>query len=81
MFADYESCYSSLEKTCRALVLETQRLRHYMLYYMTLLISPMDPLKYLFKKPTLSRRLARWHLLLAEFYISYAEINERAGHC
>lgn len=24
MFADYESCYSSLEKTCRALVLETK---------------------------------------------------------
>lgn len=26
----------------------------------------LDPLKYLFEKPALSRRLARWHLLLAE---------------
>ncbi|XP_043687919.1 uncharacterized protein LOC122639154 [Telopea speciosissima] len=31
----------------------------------------MDPLKYLFKKPALTGRLARWLLLLAEFDIMY----------
>lgn len=49
-FADYESHYSVLEKTCCALVWKTQRLRHYMLYHTTILISRMDPLKYLFEK-------------------------------
>lgn len=53
-FADYESLGSTLEKICCALVWLTQRLRHYMLYHMTLLISPTDPMKYLFEKPALS---------------------------
>lgn len=53
-FADYESWYSSLEKTYSTLIWPVQRLHHYMLYHTTTLISQMDPLKYLFKKPTLS---------------------------
>ena len=31
----------------------------------------MDPLKYLFEKPTLSGRLLRWLILLAEFDLKY----------
>ena len=31
----------------------------------------MDPLKYLFEKPTLSGRLSRWLILLAEFDLKY----------
>jgi hypothetical protein len=31
----------------------------------------MDPIKYLFEKPGLSGRTARWQLLLAEFDITY----------
>ena len=31
----------------------------------------MDPLKYLFEKPTLSGRLLRWLTLLAEFDLKY----------
>ena len=31
----------------------------------------MDPLKYLFEKPALSRRLSRWLILLAEFDLKY----------
>ena len=31
----------------------------------------MDPLKYLFEKPTLSGRLSRWLILLAEFNLKY----------
>ena len=32
----------------------------------------MDPLKYLFEKPTLSGRLSRWLILLVEFDLKYA---------
>ena len=31
----------------------------------------MDPLKYLFEKPTLSGRLSRWLILLAKFDLKY----------
>ena len=31
----------------------------------------MDPLKYLFKKPSLSERLSKWLILLAEFDLKY----------
>ena len=31
----------------------------------------MDPLKYLFEKPTLSGRLSRWLILLVEFDLKY----------
>ncbi|KAL0559476.1 hypothetical protein IC582_004087 [Cucumis melo] len=47
-FTNYESKYSLLEKTCCALAWTTQRLRQYMLYYTTWLISKMDPIKYIF---------------------------------
>ncbi|KAK0594537.1 hypothetical protein LWI29_010064 [Acer saccharum] len=63
--------YSSLEKACLSLVWATQRLRHYMLAYQVWLLSRMDPLKYLFEKPALSGRTARWQLLLSEFDITY----------
>ena len=47
----YELKYSPLEKTCWALVWCTRRLRHYMLSFPVILISRMDPIKYLFEKP------------------------------
>ena len=31
----------------------------------------MDPLKYLFEKPTLNGRLSRWMIFLAEFDLKY----------
>ncbi|XP_026392711.1 uncharacterized protein LOC113288000 [Papaver somniferum] len=67
----YESKYSTLEKTCISLVWATQRLRHYMLSHSAQLLSRMDPLKYLFEKPMISGRTARWQLLLEEFDITY----------
>ncbi|KAJ0103356.1 hypothetical protein Patl1_05516 [Pistacia atlantica] len=57
-FTDYETRYSSLEKTCCALAWSAHRLRHYMLNFTTMLITRMDPLKYIF-------------MLLAEFDIIY----------
>ena len=70
-FTDYESKYSSLEKMCCALVWTAQRLRQYMLYHTTWLIAKLDPIKYIFEKPSLSGRIARWQVLLSEFDIVY----------
>jgi hypothetical protein len=66
-----EERYTALEKTCWGLVWASKKLRHYMLAYSVVLISRMDPLKYLFEKPALTGKLARWLLLLAEFDIRY----------
>ena len=35
------------------------------------MVARMDPLKYLFEKPTLSGRLLRWLILLAKFDLEY----------
>lgn len=42
-----------------------------MLYYTTWLISKMNPIKYVFEKPSLSQRIARWQVLLLEYDIVY----------
>ena len=68
---DYESKYSSLEKMCCALAWAAQRLRQYMLYHTTWLITRLDPIKYIFEKPSLSERIAKWQVLLSEFDILY----------
>ena len=70
-FADYESRYSPLEKMCCALAWATQKLRQYMLYHTTWLIAKLDPIKYVFEKPSLFERIARWQVLLSEFDILY----------
>ena len=36
-----------------------------------MLVSRLDPIKYLFEKPALTGRLARWLLLLSEFDLKY----------
>ena len=70
-FTDCESRYSLLEKTCCALVWAARRLRQYMLTHTTLLILKMDPIKYIFEKPALSGRIARWQVILNEYDIQY----------
>ena len=70
-FTDYESKYSSLEKMCCVLAWAAQRLRQYMLYHTTWLIARLDPIKYIFEKPSLSERITRWQVLLSEFDILY----------
>ncbi|XP_077228548.1 uncharacterized protein LOC143861512 [Tasmannia lanceolata] len=69
--SEYEQKYTSLEKTCLALVWATERLRHYLLSHRVLLLSRMEPLKYLFEKPALTGRTTRWLLLLSKFDITY----------
>jgi len=59
-FTGCESRYSMLEKTCCALAWAAKRLHHYMVNHTTWLISKMVPIKYIFEKPALTRRIARW---------------------
>ena len=53
-----------------------QRLRQYMLYHSTWLIARLDPIKYIFEKPSLSEKIVRWKVLLSEFDILY--VSQRA---
>ncbi|XP_052877211.1 uncharacterized protein LOC108451631 [Gossypium arboreum] len=68
--------YSPIEKLCCALIWTTRRLRQYMLYYTTWLISKLDPLKYMMESNALTGRMARWQILLSEFDIVY--VNQKA---
>ncbi|KAG8481511.1 hypothetical protein CXB51_026366 [Gossypium anomalum] len=70
-FTDCEMRYSPIEKLCCALIWTTRRLRQYMLYHTTWLISKLDPLKYMMESTALNGRMARWQILLSEFDIVY----------
>ncbi|XP_073219507.1 uncharacterized protein [Cicer arietinum] len=70
-FTDVETRYTMLERTCCALAWVAHRLRQYMLCHTTYLISKMDPIKYIFVKPALTRRIARWQVMLSEYDITY----------
>ncbi|KAG5227324.1 Integrase, catalytic core [Salix suchowensis] len=70
-FMECESRYTMIEKLCCALAWAAKRLRQYMLYHTTWLISRLDPLKYICEKPYLSSRIARWQVLLSEYDIVY----------
>ena len=43
--------------------------------YSILLVSRLDPLRYLFNRPVLTGRLMRWLVLLTEFDIQYVTQN------
>ncbi|KAK5777039.1 hypothetical protein PVK06_045004 [Gossypium arboreum] len=75
-FTEYEAKYPSIEKYCCVLVWVARRLRQYMLYHTTWLISKLDPIKYMMESPTLSRRMARWQILLSEYDIVY--VNQKS---
>ena len=68
---EYECKYIMIERLCLALVWATRRLRHYVTEYSILLVSRLDPLKYLFDRPVLTGRLMGWLVLLIEFDIQY----------
>ncbi|KAG8472581.1 hypothetical protein CXB51_034367 [Gossypium anomalum] len=75
-FTDCEKRYSPIEKLCYALIWTTRRLRQYMLYHTTWLISKLDPLKYMMESNALNGRMTRWQILLSEFDIVY--VNQKA---
>ncbi|GAU25046.1 hypothetical protein TSUD_155200 [Trifolium subterraneum] len=70
-FTDCESRYTSLEKTYCALAWAARRLRQYMMTHTTWLISKMDPIKYIFEKPALTGKVARWQMFLSEYNLQY----------
>ncbi len=83
---DYETRYTAVEKSCYALFWEVQKLRHILLAYQVLVVARIGPLKYLFEKPALTRKLSRWLILLAKFDLTYAAKNTIKGmviaeHC
>ncbi|KAG8493347.1 hypothetical protein CXB51_010679 [Gossypium anomalum] len=70
-FIECEMRYSPIEKLCCALIWTTRRLRQYMLYHTTWLISKLYPLKYMMDSTALNGRMERWQILLSEFDIVY----------
>ena len=47
-FTEHESKYPPVKKICCTLAWTAQRLRQYLLYHTTWLISKLDPIKYIF---------------------------------
>lgn len=69
----YELNYSLIEWACLAIVFASQNLRHYMLRQKKMLISKIDPLKYLLSRAALTGCLAKWVMILSEFDIEYVD--------
>ncbi|XP_019427152.1 PREDICTED: uncharacterized protein LOC109335473 [Lupinus angustifolius] len=70
-FNECKSRYATIERTCCALVWASKRLRQYMLYYTTSIVSRMDPLRYTFESPHVSLRREKWQMMLSEFDVKY----------
>lgn len=51
-----------------------------MLNQNTMLVDRVDPLKYLLNKATLTRRLAKWVMILSEYGMKYFYRNAIKGH-
>ena len=54
-----------------AVIWATKKLRHYFQSYRVQAISKYDPLRYLQQTTSITRKLARWLVLLTEFDIDY----------
>ncbi|XP_054808687.1 uncharacterized protein LOC129310801 [Prosopis cineraria] len=70
-FNECEARYPMIERTCCGLVWATRRLRQYMLYYTTWLISRVDPLKYIFESPHIAGRVLKWQVVLSKYDIKH----------
>ena len=70
-FTSCEINYIAIEKMCCALAWASGKLRQYMFYFTTRLISYMDPIKYIFKKPSFTGKISCWQMLLSEFGIMF----------
>lgn len=51
-----------------------------MVFHTNLLISKMDPIKYIFEKPSLTGRIARWQMLLSEYDLQYITQKATKGN-
>ena len=50
MLVDYETRYTPMENIYFDMIFTTEKLRYYLLYCTTYVVSPMNPLKYLMAK-------------------------------
>jgi hypothetical protein len=62
-----ERNYTTTEREALAMVYSCKKFRHYLLGYKVIFHTDHNSLKYLVNKLDLSRRIARWILLLQEF--------------
>jgi len=67
---DYEKRYTPMENLFFGILFAKETLRCYLLYGITYVVSLINPLKYLIAKKHLSRRVAKWLMLLQEFDIN-----------
>ncbi|XP_012480821.2 uncharacterized protein LOC105795698 [Gossypium raimondii] len=78
-FTECKMRYSPIENLCCALVWTTRRLRQYMLYHTTWLISKLDSLKYMMESTALNGRMTQWQILLSKFDIAYVNQKDVKG--
>ncbi|KAA3464958.1 RNA-directed DNA polymerase (Reverse transcriptase), Ribonuclease H [Gossypium australe] len=78
-FTKCEMRYSSIEKLCCTLIWRTRKLRQYMLYHTTWLVSKLDPLKYMMEPTTLNgRQCGRFYCLNLIVYVNQKAIKGSA---
>ena len=65
-----EANYSYIEKQCLALIYSVQRLRHHVIAHGVLIVTKLDPIKYMLTKPIPTSRMAQWMLILSGLGIS-----------
>lgn len=70
---NYELTYTFIERVCLSIVFASQYLCHYLLTQKVKLMAKIDPLNYLLNKIALTRRLAKWVMVLSEFDIEYVD--------
>ena len=66
---EYECRYIMIERLYLTLVWATRRPRHYVTEYSILLVSQLNPLRYMFDRPVFTARFMRWLVPLKEFDI------------
>ncbi|KAA0032588.1 uncharacterized protein E6C27_scaffold43053G00550 [Cucumis melo var. makuwa] len=63
--------YSPIEKMCLALFFAIDKLRHYMQVFTVHLVAKANPIKYVLSRPIISRRLAKWAVIVQQYDIVY----------
>ena len=62
-----EKNYTTTERECLPIIYACKKFRNYMLGYDVVFHTDHDAIRHLVNKPDLSRRVARWIMLLQEF--------------
>ena len=76
---DYETRYNPMKNIYYNIMFTNKKLRYYLLYYTTYVVSTVNPLKYLMAKQYLSSRHAKWLMLLQEFDINVVKQKSIKG--